>query len=133
MDAQGNRVGGGAAPNAPPWFRKAVPTALTAPYGHQPPAQPILLQPVSHAGSVTLRWLPAVGPQPDGYQYKWRKAGVGWSAWINIADSHAGTTHWQVALPAGVEHRFLIRAHNAHGAGTHGPYHHPWYHAAIAR
>ena len=128
VNANGASIG---APNAAPWFVKAVPNA--------PPAAPTGLAAAAGVRSVTLTWNNPGDSSITGYQYNVNHNATGtgnltgWSPWYTIPDSGASTTsHTFTGLAGGNEYRYHLRAVNAHGpsagAPASGP---PWFVSAI--
>ena len=119
------------APNAAPWFVKAVPNA--------PPAAPTGLAAAAGVRSVTLTWNNPGDSSITGYQYNVNHNATGtgnltgWSPWTAIEGSGASTTSVTFNnLAGGKEYRYHLRAVNANGpsagAPASGP---PWFVSAI--
>ena len=128
VNANGPSVG---APNAAPWFVKAVPNA--------PPAAPTGLAAAAGVRSVTLSWNNPGDSSITGYEYNVNHNATGtgnltgWSPWTPIEGSGASATSVTFNnLAGGKEYRYHLRAVNAHGpsagAPASGP---PWFVSAI--
>ena len=127
MNANGESVG---APNAPPWFVKAVPAG--------PPAAPTGLTATAGDKSVTLSWNNPGDSTITRYEYNVNHNATGtgnftgWSPWTAIPNSGKDTTgHTFTGLTNGREYRYHLRAVNdigpSVGAPANGP---PWFASA---
>ena len=119
------------APNAAPWFVKAVPNA--------PPDAPTGLAAAAGVRSVTLSWNDPGDSSITGYQYNVNHNATGtgnltgWSPWTAIEGSGASTTSVTFNnLAGGKEYRYHLRAVNAHGPSAGAPdFGPPWFVSAI--
>ncbi len=69
--------------------------------------------------SVTLTWTNPNDAGVDFYEYQQKVGSDPYGFWMDIPNSHIGTTSATITgLAAGVEHKFKIRARNAAGAGA---------------
>ena len=127
VNANGESVG---APNAPPWFVKAVPAG--------PPAAPTGLTATAGDKSVTLSWNNPGDSTITRYEYNVNHNATGtgnftgWSPWTAIPNSGKDTTgHTFTGLTNGREYRYHLRAVNdigpSVGAPANGP---PWFASA---
>ena len=123
VNANGPSVG---APDAPPWFVKAIPSG--------PPAAPTGLTATAGNRSVTLNWNNPGDSSIIRYEYNVNHNDTGtgnltgWSPWTAIHQSDSNTTqHTFDNLTNGREYRYHLRAVNSIGPSVGAPNAPPWF------